>query len=259
VLEHRPDVAPGHAGRGRLHRRHVNLVDQVPEEGGLGKDLDVEKRRRRLQGHGPELVEPVQLAGRMNIAGRDAEHPAPGDASDPAADASEHAGRPSPQGVVAQVDRLEQRVEVAGVPGLMAGRDQRQGSGRPGQRAAESRGVARSGRDDDRVEVAFARAKQFFDRPGDGPGAFRVARVDHDDPHRRTRERVAPEMVLERVVILVVGRGHPASAPRHTLALDSWRLAGLWLALAWLVGWLTRVKSQASAPRPRGRPAATGV
>jgi hypothetical protein len=50
----------------------------VAEEGRLGEDLEVQERRRRLEGDRGQLVEPVQAARGVDIPQWDGEHQALG-------------------------------------------------------------------------------------------------------------------------------------------------------------------------------------
>jgi hypothetical protein len=112
----------------------------VAEEGGLGEDLDVQERRRRLEGDGGQFVEPVQAAGRMDVPQRDGEDQSPEHRRQPSPEPRQVAGRPPADDMIAGVDGLQERRQVTRGPRLLGRRDQHEGKmgvGQPqGQRAA---------------------------------------------------------------------------------------------------------------------------
>ena len=112
-------------------RRDVDLVDQVAEEGRLGKDLEVQEATSRLRAGSPPASRPVQLAGRMDVAQRDGEDQPPGQAAPATAGAlSAPTGRPPADDVVAVVDRLPAAAPDGLGPGLLGRRDQHEGQDR---------------------------------------------------------------------------------------------------------------------------------
>jgi hypothetical protein len=64
---------PARAEDPAAERRHLDLVEQMAEESGLGQDLDVEEGRGRLELQRRELLAPVELAWRVNVDHRDGE------------------------------------------------------------------------------------------------------------------------------------------------------------------------------------------
>jgi hypothetical protein len=116
VAEDGQKVVPERVQRRRRKRRHPHLVDQVAEERGLGQDLDVEELADRLERDRLELLEPVQPAGRVDVDDRHGEQEPPEQPAGPPPDPRGERGPARADDVVAQVDRLEERVEVLGLP-----------------------------------------------------------------------------------------------------------------------------------------------
>jgi hypothetical protein len=96
----------------------------VPEEGRLGQELEVQERRRRLEGDGRQLLQPVQAAGGVDIAQRDREHQPPGQRCQPSPATIPAPGGPTADDVIAVVDGLQERLQVGRGPRLLGRRDQ---------------------------------------------------------------------------------------------------------------------------------------
>jgi len=183
----------------------------VAEERRLGQDLDVEELRRRLERDRPELVEPVQPAGGVDVFNRDREDQAPGEAGEPASQPGERTRPASADDMVAAVDRLEQGPEVLGGPRLVGrGHEDERGRGAPErglERLAPAVRVGRLRRDG----RAAAPGEQVAQRLGGLAGAVgTVVAGEHHDEDRGVGQGVAPEVVVERVEF-VLRRGHSAS------------------------------------------------
>jgi hypothetical protein len=74
LIQIRPQPRGNHSPS---QRRNHDFIDQMAEKCRLGQNLGVDERRGRLKWNGRELVEPMEPAGRMNIAQRDSKGEAP--------------------------------------------------------------------------------------------------------------------------------------------------------------------------------------
>ncbi len=211
--EDRDEVAPERAGRRGLQGGHVHLVDQVAEEGRLGEDLDVEEVGRRLERDRRQLVEPVQAAGRVDVE-RPARRRRDATATGRPAGAGGRAGptrrRPTTWSQWSSAVRSGPRCAVG--PRLLGRRDQDDGGGRPVQ-AELQRPVLAAARDRHDVHLGRPPAprQQVAQARGDRLGTVGIAVVEHDHPDGGIRQRVAAEVGVERVDVLVVWRGHSSS------------------------------------------------
>jgi hypothetical protein len=98
----------------------------VAEEGRLGEDVEVQERRGRLKGNRGQLLEPVQAAGRVDVAQGDGEHQLPGQRFQPSFAALPARGWPAPDHVIAVIDGLQERIQMGLGPRLLSRRDQNQ-------------------------------------------------------------------------------------------------------------------------------------
>jgi hypothetical protein len=65
----RPPFFPNVAGQGG----HIHFVDQMSQISRLREDLDVEKRRSRLERNRQQFFEPMEPARRVNVIKRNGE------------------------------------------------------------------------------------------------------------------------------------------------------------------------------------------
>jgi hypothetical protein len=73
--QHPVPVGPPPFGAQRtLQRGNLDLVNQVAAECCLGQDLDIQERRRRLQRQFAQLLEAMEPARRIDVAGRHGEN-----------------------------------------------------------------------------------------------------------------------------------------------------------------------------------------
>jgi hypothetical protein len=203
--EDRDEIAPERPGRRGFQGGHVHLVDQVAEEGRLGEDLDVEEVGRRLERDRRQLVEPVQAAGRVDVDDRHGEDETPRQARDLPSQSGERPDAAAADDVVAVVERLQEGPEVRVGPRLLRRRDQDDG----GRRALEAHlqsPVLAASRDRDDVHLGRPPSprQQVAEARGDRLGTVGLAVVEHDHPDGGIRQRVAAEMGVERVDVLVV-------------------------------------------------------
>jgi hypothetical protein len=220
MMEDVGEVVPDRRFPPAFERRDGDLVDQLAEERRLRQDLDVHERRCRLQGDGPELLAPMEPAGRVDVLDRHREDEPPGEPAEPARQPHGQAILARADDVIAMVDRLEQGIEVGRGPGLARrGHEHERRDGPlepPGDRLMEVEMVAH---DDDALDVPSTLRDQLLERPGHARVRGPVVRGQHDDPDGGTRHRVAAEVGFERVEELINGRGHSASAPKGVAAL----------------------------------------
>lgn len=151
----------------------------------------------------------MQPAGGMDVAHRHGEDQPPGPRGQPARAIAPAVGGPSADGVVAVVDGLEQRLEVGRGPRLLGGRDQHQRE--PGPREADRQcGVEPPvvDRDDAGLYLAVARRREFDQRGDDRLGAIGRQVGKQDDADAGARQRIAPGVAGERVVVFLGHRVH---------------------------------------------------
>ena len=181
-------------------RRDLLAVDEVAQEGRLGQDLDVEEIRRRLPRDRLQLLPGVmQAARRVDVDDRDRKE----DAKRPSQHAIDQARRSLAIGVVAVVDRLQERFEVPRRPGLGRGGDQDEGLRRPFEAAADRLVEPAVAVDVDRADLDLAKlilqeAKQAV---GDRLGVGRRPEVDDEGEHRGARQRLAAVPGLVGIVV----------------------------------------------------------
>lgn len=189
----------------RRQFRHVDLVDQVAEEGRLGQPLDVGEIRGRLDRDGGQDLAPVEPAGRVDIDDGDGEQQPPGEHDEPAA------RRPTADDVVGPVDRLQERGEVGGGPAVDGRRDEDQGRGCRLDVAQRSRPAET--------------AQQRDDAPADLGGPRRVV-ADHHHVDGRIGQGLASGVQVKGVQIGVEGvGGHPSRwSPQRIAAQTSGRM-----------------------------------
>ena len=135
------------------------------------------------------------------------EQDSPGESREPPADAPARPDRPSTDDVVAGVDRLEERVEVGGGPGL-GGRRHQDDRVRPVgepllQGLAPADGV---GADHEGVGFSLAGPEQVEQAPADPVRLGDVTRGHHDHPDATAGERVPLGGGIDRVNPVVLGR-----------------------------------------------------
>src|SRR5262245_57412391 len=102
-------------------RWDVDLVDQVSQECRLGEDLDVEKRRRRLERDRRQFFETMELARGMDVVERDGEDQQTHQRAEPPSPLVPTSGRATADGMVAVVDGFQKGVQVSRGPGLRGG------------------------------------------------------------------------------------------------------------------------------------------
>jgi hypothetical protein len=186
----------------------------VPEEGRLGEDFQVQQRRRRLEGDGRQLLEPVQAAGGMDVAQRDREHQPPGDRRHPSPATFPAPDGPTANDVIAMVDGLQERHRVIRGPRLLGRRDQDEREMGALQAAGQRDGDAflRDGHDPGLRRPAH-RAQVVDQRSDVGLGAVDGSLGQGDDANTGVGQRLAPE-VLEEGIVEFLARGHSGSRRR---------------------------------------------
>ena len=97
----------------------LHLVEQVPEEGRLGQDLQVQERRGRLQRDRLQRLQTVKPARRVDIEQRDGEHQAPRHRGEPSLPDLAGTGGTMSHDMVGVVDCLEERFQVRRGPRLL--------------------------------------------------------------------------------------------------------------------------------------------
>jgi hypothetical protein len=107
--------------------RYVDLTEQMAQESGLGKDLGIHERRRRLKRYGRQLLGTVKLARRVDVDQRNREDQPARQTADPPHHPGPGPRRPPAHDVIAKVDRLQQGLKMRGGPGLGGRRDQHEG------------------------------------------------------------------------------------------------------------------------------------
>jgi hypothetical protein len=186
----------------------------VAEEGGLGEDLEVQERRRRLEGDGGQLVEPVQSAGGVDVSQRDGEDQSPGQRRQPSPELRPAPGRPPAVDMIAGVDGLQEWRQVARGPRLLGRRDQHEGEmgvdQAEGQRASESQ---LPGADDAGLHHPADRGQVIDDRRDHRLGAVDRQVGQVDDADAGVGQRVALE-VAEEGVVGFLARRHSCSMRR---------------------------------------------
>ncbi len=154
----------------------------------------------------------MEAARRVHVVHRYGEDELPRKPAEPAADAVEKPLPTRAHDVVALIDRLEQGVEMLSRPGLARGRHEHQrircAFESPPQRLVPA--VFLGGHDHG-LDSAAARGDQRFERTGDhARRGVNPWSKDHN-PDAGIPHRIAPEVSLERVGEVAIGRRHPAS------------------------------------------------
>jgi hypothetical protein len=146
-------------------------------------------------------------AGGEDVVHRQGEEDPPGEGREPPGDPPALADRSTADDVVAAVDRLEERVEVGGRPGL-GGRCHQDDRVRPvGEPFLQGSAPAdRLGMDHEGVGLATPGLEQLEQAPADLVGLGVGLRGHHDHPDTAPGERVPPGRGIDRVNPVVLGR-----------------------------------------------------
>jgi hypothetical protein len=186
----------------------------VTEEGRLGEDLEVQERRRRLEGDGRQLLEAVQAARRVDVAQRDGEHQPPGHRREPTPQALPALDRPAADDMIAVIDGLEERLQMLRGPRLRGRRDQDERE--MGVAKADGEGVVQPlprGPDDTGLHRPADRHQVRGQGLDDGCGAVGRQVGEQDDSDAGVGQRVALE-VAEEGIVEFLARGHSGSRRR---------------------------------------------
>jgi hypothetical protein len=199
----------------------------VPQEGGLGQDLDVDARRRRLESDRLQLVAAVQPARRVHIPDRDREDEPPGQPRQPVEWAPPAADWSPPDDVVAAINRLQERFEMGRRPGRTRGRHEDEGMDGRLQLPPERLGQRLAGRvDDPDVHRAIGPGpEELGEARRHGLGLVAPSRPFREDEgvDSGVGDRVSAKVSLERIVVVarfgdaVAHRvGPPGAAASHS-------------------------------------------
>jgi hypothetical protein len=206
MMEDRGEVGPERPRAPIVERRDGDLVDQLAEERRLGQDLDIQERRGRLQRDGLQLLAPMEPARRVDVVDRHREDHPPGEPAEPAPEAHGRPVLPPADDVIAMIDRVQQRIEMGGGPGLARrGHEHERGDGPlepQGERLVQA---APGARDDHAVDLPATLRDQLLQRTGHAPGRGPIVRRQDDHPDGGTGQRVAPEVGFEGVEEVVGG------------------------------------------------------
>ncbi len=163
-----------------IEGRHVGLVDEMTEERGLGQELDVGELGPGLKGNLDERGPTMEPAGRVNVGDRHREEELPRKPSQPAHQASHQGQSSAPEDMVAMVDRLQERVEMAVGPRRRRRRDQDESMlGLDAERVGVRKTEPLVGQDDLGVGLSASGPEQLDQTRRDRVGPRR--RVDRDD------------------------------------------------------------------------------
>ncbi len=170
--------------------------------------------RGRLEGDRGQLVEPVQLAGRMDVPQRHGEDQPPAHGRQPRPNSFPGPGRPPADDVIAVVDGLQQRLQVALGPRLLGRRDQDEGKLGTVQTEAQRKVESLARRPDDAGFDHPAHRAQMLGKGGDdGLGTVGRQVGQEDDADAGVGQRFALE-VAEEGVVEFLARGHSGSRRR---------------------------------------------
>ena len=220
------NLAPANPGLGPRDRRDFHLVDQVPQEGRLGQNLDTQEVARRLQVDVSDFLGPVEPARGMNVEHRGGEHHLPKSRLEPARESTGARGLTAADDVIAGVDGLQERNQVGLGPRLVSHRDQGQrGLGDANSRADRPGHAEGLRENDDLPRLPVQPGEAVGDRLLDLLGLARLAGVDHYHEYRGVLERFATKVFFKWVGELLVGRRHPNSWPRESRRVKGWSVA----------------------------------
>jgi hypothetical protein len=186
----------------------------VAEEGRLGKDLEVHERRRRLKGNRRQLLEPVQVAGRVDVAQGDGEDQSPGQRSQPSFVRVPASDWPAPHDVIAMIDGLQERLQMSLGPRLLGRRDQNKRKPSASQTLAQRLGEPLVvDRDDPGFDRAIHRGQLIGHRRDDGLGVVDRQVGEEDDANTGVGQRIALK-VAEEGIVEFLACGHSCSMRR---------------------------------------------
>jgi hypothetical protein len=154
----------------------------------------------------------MKAAGGVDIVDRHGEDQLPREAAEPASEPAQGVFAPRADDVVAVIDGREQGVEVRGGPRCARRGDEDERCAGPGEPAVERTIPAALGTgDDDAIDRVAPLGQERFERVEYLPGGVVRGSGQHDHSDGSGRQRIAPEVSLERIEEVGSGCRHEAS------------------------------------------------